>query len=48
MNKFIYMYEVKFAVKQARLNKAVGIDGLPNEAFKNDYQRISLQGYLTY
>ena len=31
------MYEVELALKHAKLNKAAGLDGPPNETFKNDF-----------
>ena len=35
MNEHLLHYKVGFAFKRAKLNKAVGIDGMPNEMFKN-------------
>ena len=37
LNTEISRHEVKLAVQEARNNKAVSIDELPNEVFKNDY-----------
>ena len=37
LNEFINIYEVEFAVIQTKLNKAAGIDGLPNEESKNHF-----------
>ena len=37
MNEHICMYEVELALKHAKLNKSAGLDGLPNETFKNDF-----------
>ena len=45
MNETIY--EVETVIKHAKLNKAVGIDGLPNEASKNNFQLLLLQSYST-
>ena len=37
MNEHILKYEVEFALNRAKLNKAVGIDGMSNEMFKNKF-----------
>ena len=37
MNECILTYEVEFVIKRSKLNKAVGMDGIPNEMFKNTF-----------
>lgn len=35
MNEYSLTYKIEFALKRAKLNKAVGIDGMLKEMLKN-------------
>ena len=37
MNECILTYEVEFAITRSKLNKAVGMGGMPHEMFKNTF-----------
>ena len=37
MNECILTYEVGFAIKRSELNKAVGMDGMPNKMLKKSF-----------
>ena len=48
INKSIHLYEVELALEHAKLNKEVGIDGLPNESFIKHFLLVLLQSYSIY